>query len=434
MDLRDKPGGDDPIWLEKVPVPLAFHVPRRAGNHPRIVLAAIALIVAVGGGLITWTYLEPDAAPAKSEARGLPLPARSPVVVVEDLPRLKAVLDGDQRFMGGVLAAKGDQVLFRQVYGMADRERGLPMKLDSRFRLASVSKQFTAAAILRLQDRGVLDIRDPLCDWIDDCPEAWAPIRLHHLLSHTAGVPDLMQQRNWGLVRQTPTTPAQLAATAAEYRLSFEPGTAIRYSNAGYNLLGTVIEKASGQSFEEFLHSQFFAPLGMDDTGSDADAGGHDVIMGYGDFPQGLTPQPNANVGVVFASGALYSTLDDMLVWQRALHRGHLLSDYSLAQMISDHAPTEQDGQRMGPSRSLGYGLYVDRLGERMDAPFSDIQIYHTGSWAGFRNLALYQPDQDVTVIVLSNNYHQRDKVMLIAQQAMAEALGRDFPRALRRG
>lgn len=413
---------------------MAFHVPRRAGNHPRIVLAALAALAVLGAGLIAWTYLDADPAPAKSEAQGLPLPTRPLVVVVEDLPRLKAALDADGRFMGGVLVARGDQILFRQVYGMADRERDRPMELDSRFRLASVSKQFTAAAILRLQDRGVLDIRDPLCNWIDDCPEAWAPIRLHHLLSHTSGVPDLMQQRNWGLIRQTPRTPEELLATTAEYRLSFQPGTAIRYSNAGYNLLGTVVEKASGQSFEDFLRTQFFEPLGMRDTGSDADATGHGVIMGYGDFPQGLTPQPNANVSVVFASGALYSTLDDMLVWQQALHRGHLLSDYSRAQMIMDHAPIDENGDRVGRSRALGYGLYADRLGERTDAPFSDLQIYHTGSWSGFRNLVLYQPDQDVTVVVLSNNYHQRDKVMLIAQQAMAEALGRDFPRALSRG
>ncbi|WP_162997965.1 serine hydrolase domain-containing protein [Brevundimonas lutea] len=413
---------------------MAFHVPRRAGNHPRIVLAALAAVAVIGGGLIAWTYLGDTPAVAESEADGLPLPTRPPLIEVEALPRLEAALDANPRFMGGVLVAKGDQVLFRQVYGMADREAGRQMQLDSRFRLASVSKQFTAAAILRLQDRGVLDIRDPLCKWITECPEAWRPIRLHHLLTHTAGVPDLMQQSSWGLIRQTPRTPEELTATTAEYRLSFEPGTAIRYSNAGYNLLGVVVERASGMSFEDFLETQFFEPLGMADTGSDADAAGHDVIMGYGDFPQGLTPQPNANVSVVFASGALYSTLDDMLVWQQALHRGHLLSDYSHAQMVMDHAPIDETGERVGRSRALGYGLYADRLGERTDAPFSDMQVYHTGSWSGFRNLVLYQPDQDVTVVVLSNNYHLRDMVMLIAQQAMAEALGRDFPRALTRG
>ena len=102
--------------------------------------------------------------------------------------------------------------------------------------------------------------------------------------------------------------------------------------------------------------------------------------------------------------------------------------------MVMDHAPVDENGERVGRSRALGYGLYADRLGERTDAPFSDMQVYHTGSWSGFRNLVLYQPDHDVTVVVLSNNYHLRDMVMLIAQQAMAEALGRDFPRALTRG
>ena len=89
--------------------------------------------------------------------------------------------------------------------------------------------------------------------------------------------------------------------------------------------------------------------------------------------------------------------------------------------------------ERRGPHRAYGYGIYVSALGERTSSPFSDRQIYHTGSWAGFRNLVSYQPDQQVTVVVLSNNYHLRDQVLLINQQAMAEALGRPFPAALAR-
>ena len=135
----------------------------------------------------------------------------------------------------------------------------------------------------------------------------------------------------------------------------------------------------------------------------------------------------------MFAAGALYSTLDDMLVWQRALHGGHLLSDYSYRQMVADHAPDDMPSERGHKRRDWGYGLFVNDLGDQVRPAFHDRQIYHTGSWSGFRNLVLYQPDQDVTVIVLSNNYHQRDQVFLISQQAMAEALGRDFPTTLAR-
>lgn len=359
------------------------------------------------------------------------MPARPPVRVVETLPQLKARLDRAEElgwFSGGVLVARGDDVLFRQTYGMANREAGRPIELDSRFRLASVSKQFTAAAILKLQDEGRLTVGDPLCKWIDPCPEAWAPIRLHHLLAHTAGVPDLMAQAQWGVVRVTPKTPEELTQASAIYRLRFEPGTKIAYSNAGYNLLGVVVEKASGKPFETYLHDALLAPLGLDDTGSDTHADARGIIMGYANLPGGFAPQPNANVSIVFASGALYSTLDDLLAWNRALHRGHVLTPYSYAQMVADHAPPDTPEERGRAHRSWGYGLFVNSLGERVDPSFQDRQIYHTGSWSGFRNLVLYQPEADVTVVVLSNNYHSRDEVFLVAQQALAEALGKPVP------
>ena len=355
---------------------------------------------------------------------------RPPVVVVESLPGLKEQLDrwgGRGQFTGGVLVARGDSILFRQVHGFADRATGEPLALDSRFRLASVSKQFTAAAILRLQDEGKLTVDDPLCQWIQPCPAAWAPIRLHHLLSHTSGVPDLMARPAWGLRRVTPATEEELTEDSRKYGLQFPPGTRVRYNNAAYNLLGAVVGKASGQPLMDFLQSAFFTPLGMADTGYDDDAS--DVVMGYANLGGGgPSPQPDANVSIIFAAGALYSTLDDLLVWQRALHGGDLLSDKSYAQMIGDHAPADTPAERGRPRRDWGYGVFTNSLGRQVSPAFEDRQIYHTGSWSGFRNLITHQPDADVTVIVLSNNFHQRDAVFLLSQQGMAEALGRPFP------
>jgi len=192
------------------------------------------------------------------------------------------------------------------------------------------------------------------------------------------------------------------------------------------------VSRASGQPFETYLEQAILKPQGLKDTGSDVNDDAQGLAMGYGLFPAGLTPQPIANVSVVAGAGALYSTLDDMLAWNRALHQGHILSDKAYADLIADHAPDDMP-ERRGPHRAYGYGLYVSALGERTSSPFSDRQIYHTGSWAGFRNLVSYQPDQEVTVVVLSNNYHLRDLVLLINQQAMAEALGRPFPAALSR-
>ena len=410
-----------------------FNVPKNAGGHPRLVIAALAFLIIAAGGLFAWVSVRPASTAAETEAR--PLPPRPPLEVVETLPALKAQLDrwgGSGQFTGGVLVARGDQVLFRQVHGFADRRTGAPLQLNSRFRLASVSKQFTAAAILRLQDEGVLSTHDPLCKWIQPCPAAWEPIRLYHLLSHTSGVPDLMARPGWGVRRVTPATSEELTEESKLYGLQFVPGTKVRYDNAGYNLLGAVVEKASGMPLHDYLQKAFFKPLGMADTGYDDDRSG--VVMGYANLGGGgPSPQPDANVSIIFAAGALYSTLDDLLVWERALHRGPLLTPRSHAMMIADHAPADTPRERGRQRRDWGFGVFVNSIGQRVSPPFLDRQIFHTGSWSGFRNLMTYQPDQDVTVIVLSNNYHQRDAVFLLSQQGMAEALGHDVPTAMGR-
>ena len=394
-------------------------------------MAFLAVLFIVAAGLIAWATVRP--VPTKTPEPE-PAPIRAPLVVVQDLPQLAEQLErwgGAGRFTGGVLVAKGDQVLFRQVYGFADRSLGRPLELDSRFRLASVSKQFTAAAILRLQDEGVLSVDDPLCRWVDPCPAAWAPIRLHHLLSHTSGVPDLMARPGWGVRRVTPATPEELTAESAKYGLQFPPGTKVRYDNAGYNLLGYVVQKATGLPLQDYLREAFFVPLGMADTGFEDDMS--DVVMGYANLGGPPSPQPDHNVSIIFGAGALYSTLDDLLVWQQALHGGKLLSEASYAMMIADHAPADTPDERGRPRRDWGYGLYSNSLGNRVRPAFPDRQIYHTGSWSGFRNLVTHQPDEDVTVIVLSNNYHQREAVFLLSQQGMAEALGRAFPTGMAR-
>ena len=409
-----------------------FHVPRTAGNHPRLFLGLIAAVVLIGGAGLA-AVLTSQPAPTAS-SRLAPLPPRPPVEVVEALPQLTARLRREAdagRFMGAVLVARGDEILFRQAYGTADVATGAPLRVGSRFRLASISKQFTAAAILKLQDEGKLTIGDPVCRWIQPCPAAWAPLKIHHLISHTSGIPDLMARPGWGNRRTTPATLAELTEDSKAFRLSFEPGTRVRYNNAGFNLAAAVVEKASGQRFADYLRTAFFEPLGMTDTGfdDDTDLG---IVTGHATFPEGLTAQRNPNVSIVAGAGALYSTLDDQLVWERALHGGHVLSPYSYAQMIMDHSPADQPNERGGrPHRAWGYGLMANRLGARVTPAFQDWEIYHTGSWSGFRNIGVWQPDKRIAVIVLSNNYHQQQQVLLISQQAMAEALGHVFPTAL---
>jgi len=407
-----------------------FQVPRRRARWPWLLSILLLLFVAAGG---VFVYGGRAALPRMGvDADRAEPPERPPVEVVEALPALRQALYS-RPFTGGVLVAKGDEVLFRQVFGQSE---GRPLELNSRFRLASVSKQFTAAAILRLQDDGKLSVDDPLCRFIEPCPPQWAPVRLWHLLSHTSGVPDIMAQANWGWRRVNPTTLDELTAYSARYGLQFEPGTKVRYDNAGYNLLAAVVEKASGQPLADYLRDAFFVPLGMNDTGLDDGSSDHGVIMGYANLAGGLTPQPKVNPSVIYGAGALYSTLDDMFVWTRALHTGRVLSERSYAQMIANHAPPPQTPAELArPPRDWGFGVFVGSLGDRTDQPFHDRQIYHTGSWSGFRNLVTWEPEQRIAVVVLSNNYHQGDQVFLLSQQAMAEALGRPVPtRADRRG
>lgn len=395
-------------------------------------IAVAGAVVVLGVGMVGWGWLgqeRGDQAVAGAEG-----PA--PLTVVPDaMPLLKARLDdlaARDQFMGVVLVTKGDQLLLRQAYGMADRAARTPLEPTSRFRLASVSKQFTAAAILRLQDDGVLSVDDPVCRWITPCPQGWETLRLSHLMAHTSGLPDLMDRPGWGERRGTHATLDELTADTMLYRPRYEPGSKATYNNAGFNLLAAVVEKASGLPLDAYLRQAFFDRLGMADTGSDVDDGGHGIVKGYVQYPGGKTERTNANVSIIPGAGALYSTADDMLKWQRALHGGHLLSPHSYAQMIADHAPADQGLRPGARPRGWGYGLFTSDLGTGAVPEFSAPQIYHTGSWAGFRNLVSWEPDERIAVVVLTNDYHQRDQVFLIVQQAMAEAMGRPFPTGLK--
>lgn len=410
-----------------------FHVPRTAGGHPRLVLSLLAAVALIGGAGLTGA-LTSRPIQLVNTAQAATVVPRPPVVVVEALPQLAARLDREAeagRFMGAVLVARGDEILFRRAYGVADVATGVPTRIGDRFLLASISKQFTAVAIMKLHDEGKLSVDDPVCKWIQPCPAAWEPLRIHHLISHTSGIPDLMARPAWGLGRVTPKSMSELTEDSKLYRLTFAPGEKVRYNNAGFNLAADIVERASGQAFPDYLRTAFFAPLGMADTGlgDDPSLG---IVTGHANFPAGLTAQRTLNVSVVVGAGALYSTLDDMLVWERALHTGRLLKSASYQRLIADHSPADQPNERGGrPHRAWGYGMMANRLGQRVTPGFGEQQIYHTGSWSGFRNIETWQPDNQIAVIVLSNNYHQQQQVLLISQQAMAEALGHPFPAAL---
>ncbi len=178
-----------------------------------------------------------------------------------------AISGTELAFSGSVLVALDNRVLLSKGYGLADRKLSLPNTAQTQFHIASLTKQFTALAILILQERGKIDVQDHACAFISNCPPAWQGITLHHLLTHTSGIPDYYSSYDWESHRGKPMTPTDLLALFIDKPLDFQPGEKWKYSNSGFVLLGMIIEQVSGMSYADFLKETLFAPLKMDNTG-----------------------------------------------------------------------------------------------------------------------------------------------------------------------
>src|ERR1044071_594990 len=175
-----------------------------------------------------------------------------------------------QHFMGTVLVGRGSQLLFSKAYGSANLEWNVPNTPNTRFRLGSVTKQFTAASILLLEERGKLSTADPVKTYIPDAPAAWDKITIFHLLTHTSGIPNFTSFPDYAKLEPFPATAAELVARFRDKPLEFQPGERWNYSNSGYVLLGYLIEKVSGEPYEKFVRDNIFTPLGMADSGYDS--------------------------------------------------------------------------------------------------------------------------------------------------------------------
>ena len=191
-------------------------------------------------------------------------PLISPEVVAEIDDLLDKLAEQDL-FTGSVLLAHQGKVLISQGYGLADREQNIPNTPQTRYRIASMTKQFTAMAILILEAQGKLDVKDPICIYIADCPSTWEAITIHHLLTHTSGIPDYLSLPYYGSSRATPSAPLQTIARFKDLLLNFQPGEKFSYSNSGYIVLGYIIEQVSGQTYQDFLQQSIFTPLNLRD-------------------------------------------------------------------------------------------------------------------------------------------------------------------------
>jgi CubicO group peptidase (beta-lactamase class C family) len=289
------------------------------------------------------------------------------------------------RFSGSVLLARDGQPIVSRGYGLANIENDVSNTPQTVFRLGSVTKQFTAMAILLLQERGKLSVNDPICKYLSDCPQTWQPITIKNLLTHTAGIPNYTDFPDFTKTAAAETTTAELITRFRDKPLQFALGEKFAYSNSGYYLLGAIIERVSGKSYPDFLQENIFAPLGMKHTGYDNPVR---IIKnraaGYARTNDGFINAAPISMSTAYAAGALYSTVEDLLLWDQSLYTEKLVSRKSL-----DEAFT--------PFKSnYGYGWSI---GKRYDRQV----IAHGGGIFGFSSYIARYPADHVTVIVLSN-------------------------------
>jgi CubicO group peptidase (beta-lactamase class C family) len=295
---------------------------------------------------------------------------------------------------GSVLVARGDTVLLSRGYGVADEASGAPNSATTRFRIGSITKQFTAMAILILQEQGKLRVEGSVCSYLSDCPDAWRPVTLRHLLTHTSGVPDYTNFPDFPSLIGAPATLDQLIARIRSLPLEFTPGARWSYSNSGYILLGAVIERVSGQSYSAFLQDHIFGPLGMGDTGYDVNSP---------PSPQHATGYLRAHVQPVYLdmsefgpAGALASTVEDLYRWDRALISHRLVSQQTLDAMFAPAIPCPVGGCLLPSDRGYGYGWFVA-------AEAGQTLIYHVGRIDGFLTYNGFSRPDDITIVLLSN-------------------------------
>jgi CubicO group peptidase (beta-lactamase class C family) len=193
----------------------------------------------------------------------------------DNAPRMDQVVQSyvsSKKFMGSVLVARGGTVLLDKGYGFANLEWNVPNSATTKFRLGSVTKQFTAASVLLLQERGKLKVDDPVKNYMPDAPPAWDKVTIYNLLTHTSGIPNFTSFPDYASTEAVSTTPEKLVARFRDKPLEFQPGEKWSYSNSGYVLLGFLIEKISGESYEKFVQENIFDPLGMKDSGYDSNS------------------------------------------------------------------------------------------------------------------------------------------------------------------
>ena len=312
-----------------------------------------------------------------------------------------------------ILVAKGGTVIYRRGVGMGDVSASKPIATDGVFRIGSVTKQFTAVAILQLVAQGKLALTDEVQTYVD-FPKKDQPITIEHLLRHTSGISNYTDLPSFVPENYSKDVSLkEVIATFADLPLEFAPGTKWNYSNSGYILLGAVIERASGLTWEHYLQKNIFGPLDMQHTSASPENGQlPGEVIGYQEGEKGWEPGIPLSMTWPHAAGTIRSTVDDLFTWNTAVFSGKLVSKELLAMAHTDHLLND------GSSTHYGYGWFFQNV---QGSP----TIEHNGGINGFVSASLYLPKDDIYVAVLCNS--ETDAAGALAPLLAAIAMGKPY-------
>jgi CubicO group peptidase (beta-lactamase class C family) len=300
------------------------------------------------------------------------------------------------QFSGSVLVADKGEIIYKKGFGLANVEWGIPNQPDTKFRLASVTKQFTAMLILQLVSENKLKLDVPISTYLPDYPKKNGDIiTIHHLLTHTSGIPNFTSFSNYREIMSSYQRPEELVSLFADSTLEFTPGEKFQYSNSGYVLLGYIMEKITGESYEHLLQSKIFTPLKMINSGYDHNS---TVIKnrasGYNQAGGTFQNTEYIDMSVPYAAGGIYSTVEDLYLWDQALYTEKLLPKKYLDLLFEKHIPSGD--------QYYGYGWEIGTM--PLGSSDDKIQaINHSGSINGF-GTRITRLISDKSLIVLLNN------------------------------
>jgi CubicO group peptidase (beta-lactamase class C family) len=291
---------------------------------------------------------------------------------------------------GGVfLVAKEGKPLYRKAFGMANLELDVAMKPNNVFQIGSMTKQFTAMAIVMLEEQGKLNVNDAISNYIPDYPNG-SNITIHHLLTHTSGIKDFTKMKTIMTIAKKDQTPKELVDFFKDEPVDFKPGEQFSYNNSGYVVLGYIIEIVSGKTYEDFIEQNIFEKLGMNNSryASDREIVKH---RAYGYHNRGaFTNKMQVSLSIPYASGSLMSNVDDMLKWQKAIKNNSLITEASKEKVFTNYTLNNREHIK------YGYGWHLKDIN---GIPTRE----HGGSIFGFKSMGVYVPSLDIYVVGFSN-------------------------------